>query len=89
MGNFLHSLARAEDRPSAVMLANEAVRLTCEGSHVLEDLQMLEEAGVMVRSCGTCLEVLGLTDDVRVGGVGAMDDMVAAVLGDDEVVTIA
>jgi intracellular sulfur oxidation DsrE/DsrF family protein len=89
MRNFFHSLARSETKPSAVMFGNEGVRLVCEGSEVLDDLSALSEAGVMIRACGTCLEELGIGDEVRIGGIGTMDEMVAGLLADDEIVTIA
>ena len=38
--------------------------------------------------CGTCLDFLGLMDELAVGSVGAMPDSVAALLADD-VLTIA
>lgn len=89
MKNFFHSLARSETKPSAVMFGNEGVRLVCEGSEVLDDLMLLEEYGVMIAACGTCLAELGITEDVRIGGAGTMDEMVAGLLADDEIVTIA
>ena len=89
MKNFLYSLARAAEKPAAVMLANEAARLACEGSASLDDLRLLAEEGVAIRACGTCLDYLGLTDALAVGEVGTMPDLVAAVVGDDEVVTVA
>jgi len=88
MKNFLYSLARAEDRPKAVMFMNEGVRLACNGSSSLDDLRLLEENGVAVKACGTCLDFLGLKDELAVGAVGAMPDSVAALLADD-VLTIA
>ncbi len=89
MRNFLYSLARAEVAPAAIMLSNHGVRLACEGSESLADLQILAERGVPIRACGTCLDYLGLKDSLAVGEVGTMPDTVKALLGDDEVVTIA
>lgn len=89
MRNFMHSLARTEPRPAAVMMANTGVRLACEGSEVLDDLGMLAQNGVMVGACGTCLDHLGLGEKLAVGGVGTMPQGVEAMLGDDEIVTIA
>lgn len=86
--SFFYSLARTAEPPAAVMLMNEAVRLACEGSDSLDDLRILEERGVPVRACGTCLDFLGLTDLLAVGQVGNMNDSVAALAGPDEVVTI-
>ncbi|PKQ29617.1 MAG: sulfurtransferase-like selenium metabolism protein YedF [Actinobacteria bacterium HGW-Actinobacteria-10] len=89
MRNFVYSLARAERLPAAVMLANEGVRLACEGSDVIDDLRLLVEAGVTVRSCGTCLDFLGMKESLAVGVVGTMAELVDGVTGDDAVVTIA
>ena len=89
MKNFLYSLARNAERPSAVMLMNEGVRLACEGSDSLDDLRVMVETGVAVKACGTCLDYLGLMDALAVGDVGTMPASVEALLGADDVVTIA
>jgi len=83
MKNFLYSLARNAERPKAVMLMNTAVRLACNGSSALDDLALLAENGVAIKACGTCLDFLGLKDDLAVGTVGTMPDSVAALLADD------
>jgi selenium metabolism protein YedF len=83
MKNFLYSLARNAEKPKAVMLMNEGVRLACQGSTSIDDLKLLEEAGVPVKACGTCLDFLGIKDDLAAGSVGAMPDSVAALLADD------
>lgn len=89
MRNFLYALAREEQRPAAVMLANGGVRLACEGSDSLGDLALLAENGVAIRACGTCLDYLGLMDKLAVGEVGTMVQSVGAICGDDEIVTVA
>jgi len=88
MKNFLYSLARNDERPKAVMLMNEGVRLACNGSASLDDLALLAENGVAIKACGTCLDFLGLTSDLAVGDIGVMPDSVAALVADD-VLTIA
>jgi selenium metabolism protein YedF len=89
MRNFLYSLARNAQPPSAVMLMNEGVRLACEGSASLGDLTLLAENGVPVKACGTCLDFLGLTEKLAVGEVGTMPAAVETLLGDDSVLVIA
>jgi hypothetical protein len=89
MSNFLVALAEEVNAPAAVMFANDAVRLACDGSEVLPALQKMATAGVAVRSCSTCLAHLGLIDSLRVGEAGSMRDLVAAVCGPDSIVTIA
>lgn len=88
MRNFCYSLARNADKPVAVMLMNEGVRLACTGSEVLDDLRLLVENGVALKVCGTCLDYLRLTESLQVGDVGAMTGAVEALLGPDEVLTI-
>ena len=89
MKNFLYSLARNEERPRAVMLMNEGVRLACTGSDSLDNLALLAENGVAIKVCGTCLDFLGVKDDLAVGEVGTMPDGVAALIADPDVLTIA
>ena len=89
MRNFIYSLARADAAPIAVVMMNEGVRLACEGSDSLDDLQLLAQRGVAIKACGTCLDFLGLADSLRVGEVGTMSGSVDALLGDDDIVTIA
>lgn len=89
MRSFLYSLARNEQRPVAVMLMNEGVRLACTGSESLDDLSLLADNGVAITACGTCLDFLGLKDELAVGSVGTMPDAVAALIADPGVLTIA
>jgi selenium metabolism protein YedF len=83
MKNFIYSIARAEPLPKAVHLMNDGVRLACEGSTSLDDLSLLAEKGVAIRACGTCLDYLGLAEQLAVGEIGAMPDAAAALLADD------
>jgi selenium metabolism protein YedF len=87
MKNFLYALARNAEKPAAVMLMNEGVRLACTGSGSLDDLTLLAEEGVPIKVCGTCLDFLGLKDELAVGVVGTMPDAVAALVA-DQVLTI-
>jgi selenium metabolism protein YedF len=87
--NFLYSLARSEKKPDAVYMVNGGVKLACEGSQSIDDLFLLVEAGVPVYSCGTCLDYLGLKDTLRVGGVSRMEDLVAALMQAEDVLTLS
>lgn len=65
-------------RPGAMAFRSEGVRLCCSGSPVLELLQEYERLGTHLILCKTCLDRFGLADEVRVGVVGGMGDIVAA-----------
>jgi len=88
MKNFLYSLARNAEKPSAVVLMNGGVRLACEGSDSVDDLRLMVDGGVVVKACGTCLDYLKLMDKLAVGDVGTMPASVEALMGEDDIVTI-
>lgn len=88
MKSFLFTLAQEPYRPTRVVLANRGVELCCEGSEVLESLRALEEAGVEIIACGTCLDFLGLMDKIVVGTVSNMADIVEALSGADKLITV-
>ncbi len=67
MKGLLATLKEVEPLPTHLVFANEGVRLTTEGSEVLEEIAALEKLGVKVLSCATCLGHLGLEKDLRVG----------------------
>ncbi|MCX6010558.1 MAG: sulfurtransferase-like selenium metabolism protein YedF, partial [Chloroflexi bacterium] len=67
MANFLRLLGESEDKPSGMIFWNTGVRLACEGSPVLTRLKLLEEQGVELLACTTCLEHFELTDKLVVG----------------------
>lgn len=62
--------------------------LTVSGSQVLEDLLELENMGVEIFSCGTCLDYFQLKDRLAVGKVTNMFDTVESLLGRARCVTI-
>lgn len=88
MRNLIYSLARGEAAPERLMFMNDGVRLTCAGSDTLDDIRMMAEAGTIVKSCGTCLDFLGLKDQLAVGDVGDMAGSAAVLAGDAQVVTV-
>jgi len=62
------------------------VKLTVEGSLVLEDLQALEQRDVEILACGTCLGHFGLKDKIVVGQVSNMYSIAEALLAAGSVV---
>ena len=70
--SFIYTLTEATPYPSTLIFYNGGVHLTCEGSEVLEDLKKLEEEGVEIISCGTCLDFFGKKDKLQVGEISNM-----------------
>ena len=69
---FMFALTQQDDLPDCILFYNGGVKLTCEGSPVLEDLNKLACAGVEILSCGTCLKHYGIEDKLAVGEVTNM-----------------
>lgn len=64
--------------PAAICFYTDGVRLVVDGSPVLEPLKSLEAKGVRLILCSTCLNFYNLVDQVRVGIVGGMTDIIEA-----------
>lgn len=64
---LLDTLAVNETRPRTIILLNAGVKLACDGSEVLEALHDLEEKGVRILACGTCLNHFNLNQALKVG----------------------
>ena len=88
VSKFLSLAAQAEEKPAKILFYTEGVKLVCEGSPVLQWLRILEDAGVELIVCSTCLEYFGLIDKVRVGKVGGMPGILAALQEEDKVVSL-
>ena len=88
MRAFLNTLWDTEPKPTRVLFLNSAVNLTTEGSEVLDTLRLLEEKGVRILSCGTCLEYYGLKEQLRVGQVTNMYETVSSLIAADKVIRI-
>ncbi len=88
MKAFLNTLWDASSRPTKIMFINDGVRLTTEDSEVLDVLQLLENEGVEIFSCGTCLEFYGIKDKLEVGQVTNMYDTVDSLLSAGKIIKL-
>jgi len=87
-GKYLELLNLQNDLPAAICFYTDGVHLVVEGSPVLDKLRALEEKGVRLIVCSTCLNYFGLTEKIKIGIVGGMGDILAAQWQADKVITI-
>ena len=85
---FLALIADADMLPKAICFYTDGVKLACEGSPILAELQALEQRGVHLVICKTCVDTFGLADRVRVGIVGGMTDIITALWRADTVIDL-
>ena len=74
--------------PAAICFYTEGVRLAVTSSPVLEELRSLQAKGVHLILCSTCLSYYHLTNEVQVGIVGGMTDIIELQRRADKVITI-
>ncbi len=77
---FVYTLTESEQPPRRILLMNGGVKLAVEGSESLANLKKLEERGVEVLACGTCLEFYGLSKALVVGGITNMYEIAGHLL---------
>ena len=76
MKGYIYTVTESNPYPKAMLFMNSAVKLTTEGSEVIEYLRELEKQGVEILSCGTCLDYFKIKDQLIVGGVSNMYSIV-------------
>jgi sulfur relay (sulfurtransferase) complex TusBCD TusD component (DsrE family) len=59
-----------------------------EGSPALAQLAALDQKGVRLVICSTCLNYFGLAESVRVGIIGGMGDILTAQAQAEKVITL-
>ncbi|WP_461811968.1 sulfurtransferase-like selenium metabolism protein YedF [Faecalimonas sp.] len=69
---FIFAVTQLDTLPKTMLFYNGGATLTAAGSDCLEDLKYLEEQGVEILTCGTCLNYYNLTEQLEVGSVTNM-----------------
>ncbi len=88
MGSFLRAVATTAPRPDAIVFYNAAVRLLAPGSASLDALRQLDDAGVDLLACVTCLEFFDLTARLEVGRVSNMREIVQRTAAASRLLTV-
>jgi selenium metabolism protein YedF len=88
MASFLRTLKEMGPELWRLVFVNNGVKLTIDGSQVLEDLKAYEREGLKILVCGTCLTHFNLLEQKRVGETTNMLDIVTAMQLADKVVSL-
>ena len=85
LATFLRKSIVIEDL-DAIVFYNTGTRLLDRSSAILGELSALEERGVELLPCGTCVDALGV--DLAVGRLSDMDTIVREMDRADKVITL-
>ncbi len=86
MRAFIKTIKDLENKPQKIIFVNSGVKLTTKGSKVIDDLKELENSGINIISCGTCLDYFGLKDELEVGRVSNMFEIASALSDADRII---
>ena len=85
LGTFLGKVPSIRE-VSAIALYNSGVKLLAAGSPALAELSLLEENGVDLLPCGTCVESFGV--ELATGEVSSMDEIIKELDQAEKVITL-
>ncbi len=69
---YFHTLTELDEMPSTIIFYDRGVLLTIDSSPVLEDLKTLQERGVNLLVCGTCLKHFDVMKRLSAGKISNM-----------------
>lgn len=85
----LYTLAESGDAPVSLLFMNSGVKLVAPGEEqVVESVKKLIEQGTEVLVCGTCLDYYGLKEQLSVGEVSNMYDILGRMREAAKVITL-
>lgn len=83
---FINTLPEIKNKPEWLIFLNTSIYLTTKDSPVLESLQKLEKSGIEILVCGTCLDYFGKKDELAVGIISNMYDIMECMSKADKVI---
>ncbi|WP_430810960.1 MULTISPECIES: DsrE family protein [unclassified Carboxylicivirga] len=75
LGKYFNILIRDNRQPAFIAFYNEGVKIVAENSEFTGQLQTLQERGVKMIVCSTCLDHYGI-DNIVAGHKGTMPDII-------------
>lgn len=72
---FINGLVGLDEKPEKLVFYGLGVKLTAKGSPVMDSLLSLENMGVEIISCATCVNYYNLADRIEVGRIGNMPEL--------------
>lgn len=88
MKSFLYACVEADEVPATMIFMNSGVRLVTENDETITHLKTLEDRGVDIIACGTCLDYYSLKERLAAGRVGNMYEIQTTLIGADNLVAL-
>lgn len=88
VGGFLNTLNERDVLPDKIIFMNSGINLVLNDSPALPLLKELADKKVDLVSCGTCLDYFGKMDELAVGRVSNMYEILESMLSVQKVINI-
>lgn len=87
LANFLRKSLAIGDL-TAILLFNSGVTLAAKDSPVIVELRQLQDNGVDVLACATCVDAYAVRESLVAGDVSSMDQIIAEMAKAEKVITL-
>ncbi len=85
----IYTLNQAEVAPMNLLFMNAGVKLLCgDEAQIIDSVKEMMDKGTQVLVCGTCLNYFNLADDLKVGEVSNMYDILERMHESSKVITL-
>lgn len=89
MVGFLSTLKDIDKNIKKIICVNESVLMNVDESHkAFNALKELENSGIEIISCGTCLEFFGKSKELKIGRIGNAFEILNQIFDKDTVVSL-
>ena len=85
---YMGVFSRGEVVPDVIAFVNGGVKLLTEDSIAIDALRVLDQRGVKILACGTCLDYFDLTDKLAVGAPTNAAELTQMMLTADKVIKV-
>ena len=85
MNGLLKTIADLNNRPDTIILMNNGVKLAAINEETVATLNKLVDDGLGLKVCGTCLEYLNLNEELKVGQISNMYEILELITSNSTV----
>ncbi len=76
LNNFFRLLSEREQLPKYIILLNAGVKAATRNSEAVGYLKKIEDKGVKIISCRTCVDYFGIESEIDVGVIHTMIEII-------------
>lgn len=85
---FFYTISEDDDLPKSILFMNDGVKVPTLNEQAIEHLKSLEEKGIKILVCGACLNFYHLEEELKIGNISNMYDIVGEMKSSSKVITL-